>query len=82
MEKPACGAREKVWTPVPVLVTIVRSSPTVESVEVANDCEATDDPFKEVIDPPAPPASVPQEKVPLDQRSFSVELLHAVRLAP
>jgi hypothetical protein len=35
-----------------------------------------------VIVPPAPPASVPQEKVPFDQRSFSVEELHDVSDAP
>ena len=65
-----------------MLVTTVRSSPTVESVEVAKVWDATDDPLREVIVPPAPPASVPQVNVPLDQRSFSVELLQAVRLAP
>lgn len=35
-----------------------------------------------MIVPPAPPASVPQVKVPFDHRSFSVELLHAVSPAP
>ncbi len=35
-----------------------------------------------MIVPPDPPASVPQVNVPLAQRSFSVEVLHAVRLAP
>jgi hypothetical protein len=29
-------------------------------VEVANDCVAATDPLSDVIDPPAPPASVPQ----------------------
>ena len=70
------------WTPVPVLVTIERSSPTVFAVEVANDCEATELPFSEVIVPPDPPASTPQENVPFNQRSFSVEALHEVKLAP
>jgi hypothetical protein len=50
--------------------------------EVAKDCEATLDPLREVMVPPAPPASVPQVKVPFDQRSFSVDALHEVRLAP
>ena len=62
--------------------TMRRSSPTVESVEVASVCDATDDPLSDVIVPPAPPASVPQTNVPPDQRSFSVDVLHAVRLAP
>ncbi len=79
-EYPAAVPRVKVWTPVPVLVTIERLRPP--EVDVANVCEATADPLREVIDPPAPPASVPQEKVPLAQRSFSVELLHSVKLAP
>ena len=69
-------------TPVPVLEEMKRSIPTVESVEVARVCEATDEPLSEVMVPPDPPASVPQVKVPFDQRSFSVEELHAVRLAP
>ena len=67
-------------TPVPVLVEMVRSSPP--EVEVANVCDATVLPFNDVIDPPAPPASVPQKNVPFAQRSFSVELLHAESPAP
>jgi hypothetical protein len=51
-------------------------------VLVANVWEATEEPLSDVIVPPAPPASVPQVNVPLAQRSFSVEVLHAVRLAP
>lgn len=35
-----------------------------------------------MIVPPDPPASVPQVKVPLAQRSFSVDVLQALRLAP
>ena len=68
------------WTPVEVEVVIIRERPPL--VEEANDCEATDDPFRDVIVPPAPPASVPQEKVPLAQRSFSVAVLQAERFAP
>ena len=70
----------KVCTPDPVLVLIVRVRPPV--LEVANVCEATELPFNVEIVPPAPPASVPQEKTPFDQRSFSVAELHAERLAP
>ena len=69
-------------TPLVEEETMRRSSPTVESVLVANVWEATEEPLSDVIVPPAPPASTPQANVPLDQRSFSVELLHAVRLAP
>ena len=69
-----------VCTPVPVLVTIERSIPP--DVDEAKDCEATLLPFNVVILPPAPPASTPQEKVPLSQRSFCVEVLHAERFAP
>jgi hypothetical protein len=71
-----------VCTPLVVEETMRRSSPTDASVDVANDCEATVDPLRDVIVPPAPPASVPQVKVPFDQRSFSVDELHAVKLAP
>jgi hypothetical protein len=35
-----------------------------------------------VIVPPDPPASTPQVNVPLAQRSFSVEVLQDVKLAP
>jgi hypothetical protein len=59
-----------------------RSSPTVESVDVASVWDATVEPFKDVMVPPAPPASTPQVKVPLAQRSFSVAVLQEVRLAP
>jgi hypothetical protein len=59
-----------------------RSSPTVERVDVAKVCEATEDPLSEVIVPPAPPASTPQVNVPFAQRSFSVDVLQALRLAP
>ncbi len=59
-----------------------RSSPTVESVDVAKDWEATVLPLSEVMVPPAPPASVPQVNVPLAQRSFSVEALQAESDAP
>lgn len=69
-------------TPVVEEETMRRSSPTVDKVEVARVWEATDDPLSEVIVPPAPPASVPQVKVPFAQRSFSVEALHDVKLAP
>ena len=62
--------------------TMRRSRPTVESVDVASVWDATDEPFKEVIVPPAPPASVPQVKVPFAQRSFSVEALHSESDAP
>ena len=70
------------WTPFVVEEVMRRSRPTVERVEVAKDWEATVEPLREVIDPPAPPASVPQVNVPLAQRSFSVEELQAVKLAP
>lgn len=63
-----------------VEVTIVRSSPP--EVEVASVWDATEEPFKEVMVPPAPPASTPQVKVPFAQRSFSVEVLQAERDAP
>ncbi len=66
--------------PVDVAVTMVRSRPP--DVEVASVWEATVEPFNEVIVPPAPPASTPQVNVPFAQRSFSVEVLHAERLAP
>lgn len=57
-EYPADGARENVCTPVPVFDEMKMSSPLPE--DVAKDCEATDDPLRDVIVPPAPPASVPQ----------------------
>jgi hypothetical protein len=62
--------------------TIVRSSPTVEIVDVASVWDATEEPLRDVIVPPAPPASVPQVNVPFDQRSFSVDALHAESDAP
>lgn len=77
---PAWVPRVKVWTPDPALVVMIRSSPP--EVEVARVWEATEDPLREVMLPPAPPASVPQVNVPLAQRSFSVEVLQALRLAP
>lgn len=58
----------------------MRSSPP--EVEVASVWDATEEPFKEVMVPPAPPASVPQVKVPLAQRSFSVDALQAESDAP
>ena len=69
-------------TPFVVEEVMRRSNPTVERVDVAKVWEATDEPFRDVIVPPDPPASVPQEKVPLAQRSFSVDVLQAERLAP
>lgn len=45
-------------TPVDVEVVITSERPPL--VEVANDCVAAVLPFNDVIDPPAPPASVPQ----------------------
>ena len=77
---PASVPRVKVCVPVDVAVTIVRVSPPL--VDVARDCDATVDPLREVIVPPAPPASVPHTNVPFDQRSFSVDALHDVKLAP
>ena len=50
--------------------------------DVARVCEDTELPLSVAILPPAPPASTPQENVPLAQRSFSVEVLHDERLAP
>ena len=50
--------------------------------DVARVCEDTELPLSVAILPPAPPASTPQENVPLAQRSFSVEVLQDVRLAP
>ncbi len=70
------------WTPVVEEETIRRSRPTVERVDVASVWDATEEPFREVMVPPAPPASTPQVKVPLAQRSFSVEVLQAERDAP
>jgi hypothetical protein len=58
IEYPACVLRVKVCTPVDVLVVITRLRPP--AVDVANDCVAAVEPLSEVIDPPAPPASVPQ----------------------
>ena len=71
---------EKVWTPVEVDVTIVKERPP--EVEVASVCDATELPSREVIVPPAPPASVPQKKLPPFHRSFSVEALQEERDAP
>ena len=50
--------------------------------DVARVCDATVLPLSDVIVPPAPPASVPHVNIPPDQRSFSVEALQTVRLAP
>jgi len=69
-----------VCTPVDVAVVIVKSIPP--DVDVANDCEAAALPLRVLIVPPAPPASVPQKNVPFAHMSLSVEVLHAVRLAP
>ncbi len=69
-------------TPFVVEEVMRRSSPTPGSVDVARAWEATEEPLSEVIVPPDPPASVPQVNVPLAQRSFSVDELQAVRLAP
>jgi hypothetical protein len=70
----------KVCTPVEVAVTILKVSPPV--VDVASVCDATVEPLSDVIVPPAPPASTPQVNVPLAQRSFSVDELQDVKLAP
>ncbi len=67
-------------TPVDVEVTMKRSRPP--EVDVASVCEATVEPLRDVMVPPAPPASTPQVKVPLAQRSFSVEVLQAESDAP
>ena len=80
MEYPRAGAAENVCVPVDVAVTTKISIPFDD--DVARVCEATVLPFNEVIVPPAPPASVPQVNVPPVQRSFSVDALHDVRLAP
>ena len=80
MEYPVASPGVNVCTPVEVEVVTKRVSPF--AVPVANDCEATELPLSEVIVPPAPPASTPQENVPLDQRSFSVATLQFERLAP
>ena len=80
IEKPEDGATENVWTPVDVAVTTYISRPFPE--DVANVCEATDEPSRDVIVPPAPPASVPQKNAPFAQRSFSVELLQEESDAP
>ena len=80
MEYPADGAIENVCVPVDVAVTMKISTPFDE--DVARVCDATVLPFNDVIVPPAPPASVPQVNVPPTQRSFSVDALHDVRLAP
>ncbi len=58
MEYPAEGATESVWIPVVEEETTKMSIPDPDVV--ANDCEATVEPLRDVIDPPAPPASVPQ----------------------
>ncbi len=70
------------WTPFVVEEVMRRSSPTPGSVDVARAWEATEEPLSEVIVPPDPPASTPQVKVPLAQRSFSVDVLQDVKLAP
>jgi hypothetical protein len=69
-----------VCTPVEVAVVMYSARPFTE--DVARDCDATVLPLRDVIDPPAPPASTPQKNVPPFQRSFSVELLQDERLAP
>jgi hypothetical protein len=58
MTYPAASPGLKVCTPEPVLVTIERVIPF--DVVVAKVCDATALPLSDVIDPPAPPASVPQ----------------------
>jgi hypothetical protein len=57
-EYPADGAAESVWTPEEVAVTTKKSIPLPDVV--ARVCEDTEEPFNDAIDPPAPPASVPQ----------------------
>jgi len=80
IENPEDGARENVCVPVDVAVAMKISRPL--PLEVARDWDATVDPFNEVIVPPAPPASVPHKNDPPNQRSFSVDALHAERDAP
>ena len=80
MSYPEASPGVNVWIPVDVAVTMVSVSPFAELV--ARVCEDTELPLSVEILPPAPPASTPQENVPLAQRSFSVEVLHDVRLAP
>lgn len=58
----------KVCVPAPVLVMIVRSNPL--EVAVLMVCDVAELPFNVAIVPPAPPASVPQENVPLFHISF------------
>ena len=67
----------KVWV-LPEAV-IVKSVPNVSTIKL---CDATLLPFNDVILPPVPPASSPQKKVPLSQRSFFVTELHADSDAP
>jgi hypothetical protein len=80
MTYPEASPGVKVCTPEEVAVTIVSVRPFEE--EVARVCDDTELPLSVAILPPAPPASTPQENVPFAQRSFSVDVLHAVRFAP
>ena len=70
----------KVCVPVVVAVTMKRLRPPDD--EVARVWDATVLPFSDVIVPPAPPASTTQENVPPDHRSFSVDVLQVLKLAP
>lgn len=55
---PEAVPKVSVCTPVEVAVVITSERPP--EVEVASDCDAAALPLREVIVPPAPPASVPQ----------------------
>ena len=80
IEYPDAVPRVKVWIPVVVAVVMTRERPLVE--EVAKVCEEAVLPLSDEIVPRAPPASVPQKKVPLAHINLSVEALHAVSDAP
>ena len=79
-EYPACAERAKVWIPVDVAVVIVKLKPV--PVEVASVCDDASLPFRVLILPPSPPASVPQPKDPFDQITLSPEPLQVARPAP
>jgi hypothetical protein len=70
----------KVCIPVVVAVVITRSRPP--DVDVASVCDEALLPLSVEIDPPTPPASVPQPNDPLDQITLSPDPLHVERPAP
>lgn len=81
IEYPGVTPRVNVCIPVEVAVDISNIRPP--EVAVTNVCEETLLPLSVEIEPPTPPASVPQPKVPSDQMILSPEPLQLVaRPAP